>query len=340
MKTGVTKRQYLNVAPTNKLGSVLANYDSPGKWQSTIITGDVSESEDYAVARLVWHVVMWIVTIVLVGCYGGGIFADGGPLAPDDAVNGTVSNSSYTLEPSGATKTIGLFSLLSLIAGFFFMIPMAAVYDYEEFQKKGWPNVVLQLFTNFAFVAQLHVLAHAGANPENEFFNQSVVTCVFTGYLVVLLYCISASLDFLMLPRGFIPTLAFSFQLVNCIVIRADEGGAPVGGYSDEQKMVAIFLVVLNASAIAVMVMFRNLTRSDDEDAGLRNWPILRSVVLTLFRAAALSIYEWSFTNSADRGVVLLRDERLHAVPDHGRRVQPVERVGGRHQRQDGQIVV
>ena len=184
------------------------------------------------------------------------------------------------------------------------MIPMAAVYDYEEFQKKGWPNVVLQLFTNFAFVAQLHVLAHAGANPENEFFNQSVVTCVFTGYLVVLLYCISASLDFLMLPRGFIPTLAFSFQLVNCIVIRADEGGAPVGGYSDEQKMVAIFLVVLNASAIAVMVMFRNLTRSDDEDAGLRNWPILRSVVLTLFSgAAALSIYEWSFTNSADRGV-------------------------------------
>ena len=226
-------------------------------------------------------------------------------------VNGTVSNSSYTLEPSGATKTI-LF-LLSLIAGFFFMIPMAAVYDYEEFQKKGWPNVVLQLFTNFAFVAQLHVLAHAGANPENEFFNQSVVTCVFTGYLVVLLYCISASLDFLMLPRGFIPTLAFSFQLVNCIVIRADEGGAPVGGYSDEQKMVAIFLVVLNASAIAVMVMFRNLTRSDDEDAGLRNWPILRSVVLTLFSgAAALSSVE--LHEQRHRGVVLLRDERLHAV--------------------------
>lgn len=236
-----------------------------------------------------------------------------------------LEDSSYIVYPSVTTKVIGMTSVISLILGFVFMLTTSSVWNYQYFQEWGWPNVVLQIFTNYAFVGQMYIFVHAAAVPDNEFYRMSLAACVFVGYLVVLLYCISASLDFLMLPRGFIPSLAISFQLVNFLVINADEGGAPEGGYTQHQKGVALALVLVNVVALLVMVVLRMWTRSyeilnngprnkadaskydfatDFKKQDLGDFPFFRSVVLTLYASAAtLSIYKWSFTSNANPGV-------------------------------------
>lgn len=311
-------RQYVHMQPTaafavpNLVVHAATGID-PAKWPTTIITGPLVAGKYENYARLCFHVVVWVVALGLACTAGFGIQGDSGFLEPDDDVNGTVSNSSYILSPSDTTKYIGMTSALCLIFGFLFMLASASVWDFEYFQEWGWPNVALQTFTNYAFVGQLHILIHAAAVPENDFFGVSLSACVFTGYLVVLLYCISASLDFLMLPRGFIPSLAISFQLVNYQVIEADEGGAPPGGYTDEQKEVALALVLVNAFALIIMVALRLWTResamvdvlkTDYKKQDLGDFPFFRSIVLTMYTAAAaLSVYEWSFTSGANPGV-------------------------------------
>lgn len=296
--------------PTSTVPTMLYNPGTPGKWKPTIITGLIETSSSSSIyMRAAWHVVMWLVTLGLAGACSFGIQAgDGGFLAPDDD-DQDLSDSSYVLAPSDTTKMIGLWSGISLFLGFAFMLTMASCFEVEYFQEWGWPNVVLQILTNYGFVGQLYILIHAGAKPENSFFSLSAASCVFTGYLVVLLYCISASMDFLMLPRGFISSLALCFHLVNYLVIDADEGGAPVGGYTDEQKMIALSVVLLNASALVVMVFLRLYTRStpvtiDFKKQDLGDWPFFRSIVLTMYSAAAaLSVYKWNFTSNANPGV-------------------------------------
>lgn len=301
----------------NDLQDLLGHEDDaktePDEWPATIITGPIVGSKRENYFRGIFHVIIWLVSLGLVCSVGFGIQGDDGYLEPDDA-NSTVSNSSYILSPSNTTKNIGWASAVSLILGFAFMIGTASIWDYQYFQEWGWPNVVLQLLTNFAFVGQLYIFIHAAAVPDNDFFDLSLSACVFLGYLVVLLYCISASLDFLMLPRGFIPSLAISFQYINWLVINADEGGAPPGGYTDEQKLVALMLVCLNLLALVTMVLLRLWSResttamqtlnTDFKKQDLGDFPFFRSLVLTMYAAAAaLSIYKWSFTSNANPGV-------------------------------------
>lgn len=316
MQSNMKMRHGSSTASVPDLVAHAWNNSNSNEWPSTIITGPIVGNNIENYVRIGFHVTIWLVSLGLVCTAGFGIQGDDGYLEPDVA-NGTVSNSSYVLSPSDTTKFIGWASAVSLILGFVFMIITASLWDYEYFQEWGWPNVVLQLLTNYAFVGQLYIFIHAAAVPDNDFFGLSLSACVFLGYLVVLLYCIGASLDFLMLPRGFIPSLAISFQYINYRVIDADEGGAPSGGYTDEQKQVALTLVLLNLFALAIMVLLRLWTRestviskmskelrTDIMKQDLGDFPFFRSLVLTMYAAAAaLSIYKWSFTSNANPGV-------------------------------------
>ncbi len=255
---------------------------------------------------LFWaHILVWVAALITscISNFGVGMFMSKNDSyvpctsvgVPDNCGgNGGTGEGYPGVWASPTTITIGILGGISSVIGVILLLGGAAWFDKDQYKQTVWLNALVQFFTLYGTVCTYYVFSEAGVNTETGFFTVSLLAVIFCSYAQILLYCTSAALDVLALPRAFIPSLTGSVQLVSALAISSGDF-APAA--TDAQKVVAWFVPILTLAALVIMVALRRLTRREsDSISQLGDRPFLRSLVLAPFMGSAiLSVYKLSF---------------------------------------------
>ena len=207
-----------------------------------------------------------------------------------------ISDTSFIIAILGAVSTtIGVSMLLFGVAWF----------PAETYKKMPLLNTTITLFTVYGMVSSYYTFMHAAAQPSHGYFVLALFTVIFQTYAQILLYCTSASLNVLMLPRAFLPSIGASIQFISAIAISSGDFKALGGGdFTKAQKTIAWLVPVFTFGSLVLMLFIRRSTRhvghtgmeGEMEHKDIGNFPFLRSLVLSPFVAAGmLGVYKLSF---------------------------------------------
>ena len=285
-------------------------------WTPTVInpakTGGMTDLVLFYVHILVWLVALVLSCIVNFGV--GGFMSKNatyvacavGEIGDTNGCGGMGGSVDYpNAWATDNLKMIGVLGGISSILGVLTLLGGAAVLDAAAYAKTVWLNSLVQFLTLFGTVSTFYIFANAAVSTESGFYWLTLFACIFCGYAQVLLYCTSAALDVLALPRAFIPSLASSVQLISAIGVSSGDFKHASGlEFTDAQKTVAWLVPVFTIISLVLMIGLRRITRDDDAVSQLGDRPFLRSIVLTPFLTGALlSVYKLSFvqysTNAA-----------------------------------------
>ena len=276
-------------------------------WVRTVVN-PATEGSRVASLMFWWHLIVWVMAVVLTGIVNFGVsagtFGQGGSGADDV----DVSIADTSLKPSGAfpdgTKQVALYSGLCGVFGVVGILFTSAFYDLEAYKKSTGTNTTITFLLNYSLVGSFYIFAReASISDSSSLFVLALFGVIFHTYAVVLFYSCSAALDMLALPRAWIPTLAISVQLINYIEITNDnfkcrysEMADPVA-CTDLQKMIAFLIPLLSGGAVLFMIFGRKLIRDPSMGGSqMKDAPLLRSIILTLFLTAGLlSVYKYAF---------------------------------------------
>jgi len=288
---------------------------SGGNWVPTVINPSKSGGTSN-VAMFYGHITVWVVALVLSGVTNFGVSGwlpkthlmsvNSTYVACGEGETGDTHGCGGDILVAGAlgggasdtTTVIGILGGISSIVGVLLLLGGAATLDAEQFarSKSGTIlNVFIQIFTLFGTTSTLFVFSQAAIDTSSGFYWLALFATIFTVYAQVLLYCTSAALDVLALPRAFIPSLGASVQLISALAVSS---GDFVPGATDAQKVVAWLIPILTFCSLAIMVALRISTRSGNT-SNIGDRPFLRSLILTPFLTSGiLSVYKLSFVRS------------------------------------------
>lgn len=212
------------------------------------------------------------------------------------------STDCFMADPTTTTYTIAILGGAATISGVVALLVGAAVFDADSFKTQIWLNVSIQFLTLFGTFSTVYVFSRAAMETSTAAYYLGLFAVLFCSYAQTLLYCTSATLDVMALPRAFLPCAALSLQLISAIAIQGDEFHSHMDHpFTDAQKAVSWALPSTLGAAILFMIAFRRYTRDENEISQLGDYPFLRSLVLFPFLiAAALSTYKLSFLKQDD----------------------------------------
>lgn len=270
-----------------------------GDWVPTVInpskTGGMSE-----LALFYVHIIVWVVALLLscIANFGAGAFMPNATNA-----SGWTDPDGFGDGVTGTTVTIGILGGVTSILGVGFLLGGAAILDADAFKNQVWLNTLIQFLTLYGTSASFFIFCKAAEQTSSAVFWISLFGVIFMLYAQVLLYCTSAALDVLALPRAFIPSLAASVQFISALSISGDEfhkghlaDGMTKIPYTDSQKFLAWMVPVLTLVSVILMVGLRRYTRDASGVSQLGDRPFLRSLVLMPFLSSGVvSVYKMSF---------------------------------------------
>ena len=201
---------------------------------------------------------------------------------------------------SDTAYIIAILSAVSTITGASALLASAAWLTAEEYRSKAWLNTCITFLTAFGMVTGYYTFMAAAKQTGQGFFWVSLVAVSFQTYAQVLLYCTSATLNVLMLPRSFLPSIGASVQFVSALAISSGDFKSTGGNeFTTAQKTIAWLVPGFTLFSLLLMIFLRRSTRFIEDGKGVQdigNFPFLRSFVLTPFlTAGVLSVYKLSF---------------------------------------------
>ena len=301
------QRRYYATHPTDGPAQDLLATASGGDWVPTVVNpSKTGGSMELALFYL--HLGVWVVALILscVSNFGAsGMFgynsswiactnAAGDANAPDNC-GGPAGD--YPGGITTTTQTIGILGGVFSILGVGALLGGAAYFNAEQFREQVWLNAIIQFFTLYGTSASFFIFCQAASNTSTGIFYVSLFAVMFMLYAQVLLYCTSATLDVLALPRAFIPSLAASIQFISALSISGNEFKQANGNnFTNSQKFLAWMVPVLTIVSVVLMIGLRRWTRNAEGVSELGERPFLRSLVLTPFLlSGTLSVYKMSF---------------------------------------------
>jgi len=299
-----------STAPVETPGELLNNanpYKGASDWVATVVN---PATEGTAMQKgLFWiHILVWVISLALGSATNFGVVGLQAKVNDSTTCNGNNSNCFLT-EPDQATITIGIIGGISTILGVIALLGGAALLDAEAFKKQVALNVVIQFLTLYGTSATFYVWTETAMKDQTGAFWLGLFACLFMLYSQVLLYCTSAKLKVMALPRAFLPCFAASVQLISAIVIQegawgphsqAADGTWTYHHFEAGQKTVAWLVPITMLVSVALMVGLRRMTRDAVTDVSeLGEYPFLRSLVLFPFLlSSVLAVYKVSFLKS------------------------------------------
>ena len=300
------ERRYYATHPVDGPAEDFLKTATGGDWVATVVnpskTGGTME-----LALFYLHIGMWVVALGL-SCaanFGAsGLFGHNssyiactntaGANTPDNCGG---DGGDYPGGITGTTTTIGILGGVFSIFGVAALLGGAAYFDADAFREQVWLNTLIQFFTLYGTSASFFIFCQAAANTTTGIFYVSLFAVMFMLYAQVLLYCTSATLDVLALPRAFIPSLAASIQFISALSISGDEFKQANGNnFTASQKFLSWMVPILTLVSVVLMVGLRRYTRNAAGVSELGDRPFLRSLVLTPFLlSGTLSVYKLSF---------------------------------------------
>lgn len=268
-----------------------------GEWIPTVVNPS-KEGGGMQLSLFYLHIGVWVMALILGGIsnFGASAFLKKGDWSNDTSYNATTDNSYYTEDPTSTTVTIGILGGVFSILGVVALLGGAAWFNADEFREQVWLNVIIQFLTLYGTTATMYIFCEAGAKTDNGAFWLSLFAVIFQVYAQVLLYCTSATLDVMALPRAFIPSLTASVQFISALAISSGDF-APTA--TDAQKTIAWFVPFLTLGSVLIMVTIRRFTRNGQGVSELGEFPFLRSLVLLPFFVSGLmSVYKLSFVKN------------------------------------------
>ena len=274
---------------------------------------------------LFWlHILVWVVALILSCISNFGVAGLQAKSNDTTACGGVLNATTGTFcdDPTSSTVTIGILGGIASILGVSALLIGAAVFDATRFRTEVWLNVAIQFLTLYGSCATFFVWAKAAEKDATGAFWLGLFANLFMLYAQVLLYCTSATLDVMALPRAFIPCFAASIQLISAIAISGGDWHYPWDGrsggswshpHSNEatadgtmdhftagQKFAAWLVPILMLVSVALMVGLRRFTRDTvTQISELGDYPFLRSLVLTPFLLSGiLAVYKLSFVKA------------------------------------------
>lgn len=282
-----------------------AKHSVGGEWVPTVVNPSDGSRGMMDLALFYLHIGIWVVAL---GLGAAANFTVGSMMeknasyvpctsvgVPDNCGGNSGLSDGYPMKwASDTTKTIGVLGGISSIVGVLLLLASAAWFTADEYKSKVYINAPIQFFTLFGTVSTFYIFSEAATSTSTGYYWLSLFAVLFMGYAQILLYCTSAALDVLALPRAFIPSLGGSVNLVSAIAISSGDF-APAA--TDAQKVIAWLVPILTLGALVVMITLRRLTRGEASKVSqIGDKPFLRSLVLTPFMGSAiLSVYKLSF---------------------------------------------
>jgi len=254
-------------------------------------------------AKFYFHLVVWVVALALgatMNFMSKSAMEDKSAVTTESCYDAVAADNTCYTGISDTTYTIAILSAVATILGVVFLLGGAAWFTAEEYRKTAWLNTLITFLTVYGMVGSLYIFMHAAAQPTQGFFWLSLFAVIFLSYAQILLYCTSAKLNVLMLPRAFLPSIGASVQFVSALAISSGDFKNTAGAeFTDSQKLVAWLAPGFTFGALVVMIVLRRTTRVVEAGKGVKDigdFPFLRSIVLSLFfTAAVLSVYKLSF---------------------------------------------
>lgn len=269
-------------------------------WIPTIV--NPSEMGGVMQKSLFWvHILVWVISLVLSSITNFGV--TGLQAKSNTSCTGAANETAncFAMDPTSSTTAIGVIGGISTIVGVVALLAGAALYDAKTFRTQVWLNVAIQSLTLLGSFSTFFVWAKSSAKNETGAFWLGLFACLFQLYAQVLLYCTSATLDVMALPRAFIPCAAFSVQLISAIAIQGGDWHHESGEHFTNGKKLAAWLIpVLMGVSIVTMVFLRRLTRNVvTQVSDLGEYPFVRSLVLAPFLLSGiLAVFKLSFVKS------------------------------------------
>ena len=266
-------------------------------WTPTVVN-PAKEGGMTNMALFYLHIGVWVMSLILgsISNFGASSFLKKGDWSNDTSYNATTDNVYYTSDPTDTTVTIGILGGVFSILGVVALLGGAAWFNADEFREQVWLNVIIQFLTLYGTTATLYIFTEAASKTGNGAFWLGMFAVFFQVYAQVLLYCTSATLDVMALPRAFIPSLTASVQFISALAISSGDF-APTA--TDGQKTIAWFVPFLTLGSVAIMVLIRRYTRNGEGVSELGEFPFLRSLVLMpFFVSGLLSVYKLSFVKN------------------------------------------
>ena len=270
-------------------------------WTSTIV--NPAKNGSMTQKALFWvHIGLWVISVALSATNN---FAVNALQAKSNSSDGDCMDNStdcFMADPTTTSTTIGILGGVATILGVIALLAGAAVFDADSFKTQVWLNCSIQFLTLFGTFSTIFVFSRAAMETSTAAYWVGLFAVLFCSYAQVLLYCTSATLDVMALPRAFLPCAALSIQLISAIAIQGDDFHSHTAHpFTDGQKMVAWALPSTLGAAILFMIGLRRYTRDANEISQLGDFPFLRSLVLFPFlTAATLSTYKLSFLKQDD----------------------------------------
>jgi len=294
-----------SVAPTDV--NLLKVGTDDAFWVPTVVNPAIKG--DMVQKTLFWtHIGVWVVALIL-SCISN--FGASGLQAKTDnsTCTGGLNETAncFADDPTTSTITIGVIGGISSILGVVALLGGSSMFEKEAFRTQVWLNVAIQFLTLYGTVCTFFVWAKAAEKDATGAFWLGLFANIFMLYAQVLLYCTSATLDVMALPRAFIPCFAVSVQLVSAIAIQGGDWHYGPGMWTHDnnhftagQKFAAWMVPVFMATSIFLMVALRRVTRDVvTEISELGDYPFIRSLVLFPFMISGLlAVYKLSFVKA------------------------------------------
>lgn len=291
-------------AETGDLGRAqrFANTVLASDWVPTVVnpTNNPTEMDRF---KFYFHLGVWVVALVLsatMNFMSKSAMEDKRNATTESCYgNSTVDNTCYG-GISDTSFTIAVLSAVSTILGVVALLFGAAWFTAEEYRKMAWLNSAITFLTVYGMVGSYYTFMHAAAQPTQGYFWLALFTVIFQTYAQVLLYCTSAKLNVLMLPRAFLPSVGASVQFISALAISSgDFDNADDIPFTSSQKTIAWLVPAFTFGSLVIMVFLRRSTRVVEGGKGVKDigeFPFLRSFVLAPFLAAGiLGVYKLSF---------------------------------------------
>lgn len=290
-----------------------------GDWVPTVVNPAEESSPGFnrgrELALFYMHIGVWVGALILSSIVNFGATGLFGHNSSWIACTGSETGATHGCGGSGGdypggasdgTVVVGIIGGICAIAGVGTLLGAAAYFDKDAYAGTVWVNTLIQLLTLYGTTSTLFIFCQAAQNTDTAAFWLSLFGALLMLYAQVLLYCTSAALDILALPRAFLPSLAASVQFVSAISISGDEfkcwikdGTTGVYGEakcSDNQKFIAWLVPALTLASVALMVVIRNMGRDAAGNSNVNKQPFRRSLILLPFLLSGiLSVYKLSF---------------------------------------------
>jgi len=276
-------------------------------WVPTVVN-PVTTPDSMDRGKFYFHIGVWVIALSL-NCTMN-FWSKSAMEDKTGALTDSCTSDCY-LGMSDTAYVIAILSAVSTIIGVVALLAGAAWFTADEYRSKAWLNTIITFLTAFGMVTAYYTFMAAAKQTGQLFFWVSLIAVSFQTYAQVLLYCTSATLNVLMLPRAFLPSIGASVQFVsalaissgdfksNALITQVNSTSVAYAEFTTAQKTVAWLVPGFTLFSLVLMIFMRRSTRVIEAGKGVQdisNFPFMRSFVLTPFLAAGfLSVYKLSF---------------------------------------------